>query len=70
MSWEREQQAAKDNLFRITAPYEMKLFHETRGLGVCSLRSTVWVPELGGDRQYFLDVSDIFFEECTIGGGT
>ena len=70
MLWEREQRAAKDNLLGIVAPYETKSLHETRGLGVHSLRSTVWVPELRGERQYLFDVCDVFFEECAIWGGT
>ena len=69
LSWEHEQRAAKDNSFGIAAPYEMKSFHETRGLGVGSLRSTVWVPELGCERQYFFDVCDVLFKECTIWSG-
>ena len=69
LSWEREQRAAKDNSFGIAAPYETKSLHETRGLRVGSLRSTVWVPELRGKGQYLFDISDIFFEECTIWGG-
>ena len=69
LSWERVQRATKDNSFGIAAPYETKSLHETRGLGVRSLRSTVWVPELGGERQYLFDVSDVFFKECTIWSG-
>ena len=68
-SWEREQRAAKDNSFGIVALYETKSFHETGGFGVRSLRSTVWVPELGSEGQYLFDVSDVFFEECAIWGG-
>ena len=68
LSWECEQWAVKDNSFGIAAPYETKSLHETRGFGVHSLRSTIWVPELGGEGQYFLNVSDVFFEECTIWG--
>ena len=69
MSWEREQRAAKDNSFGIAALYETKLLHETRGLGVRSLRSTVWVPELGSEGQYLFDIGDIFFKERAIRGG-
>ena len=69
MSWEREQQAAKDNSLGIAAPYETKSFHETRGLGVRSLRSTVWVLELGSKGQYLFDISDVFFEKCAVWGG-
>ena len=70
LAWEREQWAAKDNLLGIAAPYETKSFHETRGFGVCSLRSTVWVPELRSEGQDFFDVCDVFFKECTIWGHT
>ena len=69
LSWECEQQAAKDNSLGIVALYETKSFHETRGLRVRSLRSTVWVPELGSEGQYLFDVSDVFFEECAVRGG-
>ena len=69
LSWEREQRAVKDNSFGIVAPYEMKSLHETRGLGVRSLRSTVWVLELGSKGQYLFDVSDVFFKERAIWGG-
>ena len=69
LSWERVQQAAKDSSFRIAAPYETKSFHETRGFGVRSLRSTVWVPKLRGEGQYLFDVVDVFFKECAIGRG-
>ena len=70
LSWECEQRAAKDDSFGIAAPYETKSLHETRGFRVCSLRSTVWVPELRGERQYLFNVRDVFFKECTIWGGT
>ena len=69
MSWERVQRAAKDNSFGIAAPYETKAFHETRGFGVRSLRSTVWVPKLRGEGQYLFDVVDVFFEERAIWRG-
>ena len=68
-SWEREQRAAKDNLFGIAALYKTKSLHETRGFRVRSLRSTVWVPELGSEGQYLFDVSDVFFEKGTVWGG-
>ena len=29
----------------------------------------VWVPKLRGKGEDFLDISNVFFEECTIGGG-
>ena len=48
LAGEREQWAVKDDLLGITALYETKSLHETRGFRVGSLRSTVWVPELGG----------------------
>ena len=69
LSREREQWATKDNSFGIAAPYETKSLHEMRGFGVCSLRSTVWVPKLRGEGQYLFDVIDVFFEECAIGRG-
>ena len=69
LSREREQRAAKDNSFGIVAPYETKSFHETRGFGVRSLRSTVWVPELRGDGQHLFDVCDVFFEKRAIWSG-
>ena len=47
MMGEHDQQVAKDSSLGIVALYEMKLLHEMRGVGVCSLRSMVWVPELG-----------------------
>ena len=68
-SWEREQRAAKDDSLGIAAPYETKSLHETRGFGVRSLRSTVCVPELGGEGQNFLDVRDVFFKESAVGRG-
>ena len=68
-SWDRVQRAAKDDSLGIAAPYETKSLHETRGFGVRSLRSTVWVPELGSEGQYLFDVSDVFFEECAVWGG-
>ena len=70
-AWSRErvQRAAKDDLLGIAAPYETKSLHETRGFGVRSLRSTVWVPELGSEGQYLFDVSNVFFKECAIRGG-
>ena len=69
LSWEREQRAAKDDSLGIVALYETKSFHETRGFGVRSLRSTVWVPELGSEGQYLFDVGDVFFKERTIWSG-
>ena len=69
MSWECEQQAVKDNSFRIAAPYKMKSLHETGGFRVRSLRSTVCVPELRGEGQDFFNVRDVFFEESAIRGG-
>ena len=69
LSWECEQRAAKDHSLGIAAPYETKSFHETRGLGVRSLRSTVWVPKLRGEGQYLFDVVDVFFEECAVWRG-
>ena len=69
LSRKREQRAAKDDSLGIAAPYETKSLHETRGFGVRSLRSTVWVPELGSEGQYLFDVGDVFFEKCAIWSG-
>ena len=65
-----EQWVVKDDLLRITAPYETKSFHEVRGDGVRCLRSTVWVPELRGKGEDFFDVCNIFFKEGTVRSGT